>query len=153
MQPQIAVACSLDETVAEMVWNAGRVTPLPWKGRGSLAIAKDWLETMLLERNGVSDWGSAMVTTQKMYSPTNPDQVSKTPCAMTVAQIDQALRDFILQDTAHLRRDAETATPETSQREPEAPQMVSEFVRQMAGTRRSWISVSCAISCTPKANE
>jgi hypothetical protein len=32
-----------------------------------------------------------------------------------------------------LRRDAEPATPETSQREPEAPQMVSEFVRQMAG--------------------
>jgi hypothetical protein len=52
---------------------------------------------------------------------------------MTVAQIDQALRDFILQDTAHLRRDAEPATPETSQREPEAPQMVSEFVRHMAG--------------------
>ena len=52
---------------------------------------------------------------------------------MTVAQIDQALRDFILQDTAHLRRDAETANPETSQREPEASQMVSEFVRQMAG--------------------
>jgi len=49
---------------------------------------------------------------------------------MTIVQIDQALRDFVLQDTAHLRRDAET----TSQREPEAPQMVSEFVRQMAGT-------------------
>ena len=49
---------------------------------------------------------------------------------MTIVQIDQAVRDFVLQDTAHLRRDAET----TSQREPEAPQMVSEFVRQMAGT-------------------
>jgi hypothetical protein len=52
---------------------------------------------------------------------------------MTVAQIDQALRDFVLQDTAHLRSDAETANPETSQRAPEAPQMVSEFVRHMAG--------------------
>jgi hypothetical protein len=52
---------------------------------------------------------------------------------MTVAQIDQALRDFILQDTAHLRRDAETANPETSHREPEAPQTASEFVRHMAG--------------------
>jgi hypothetical protein len=52
---------------------------------------------------------------------------------MTVAQIDQALRDFVLQDTAHLRRDAETATPEASQREPEASQMASEFVRHMAG--------------------
>src|SRR5437868_3424671 len=49
---------------------------------------------------------------------------------MTIAQIDQALRDFVLQDTAQLRRDVETA----SQREPEAPQMVSEFVLQMAGT-------------------
>jgi hypothetical protein len=41
-----------------------------------------------------------------------------------------ALRDFVLQDTAQLLRDAETA----SQREQEAPRMVSEFVRQMAGT-------------------
>lgn len=83
---------------------------------------------MPLERNGVGDWGSAMVTTQKNYSPTNPG-----PAAMTVAQIDQALRDFVLQDTTHLRRDAETATPDISQREPEAPRMISEFVRQMAG--------------------
>jgi hypothetical protein len=43
---------------------------------------------------------------------------------MTVGQIDQALRDFVLQDTAHLRHDAEN--PETAQREPEAPQMASE---------------------------
>jgi hypothetical protein len=74
-----------------------------------------------------------MVTTQKVYSPTDPDQASKTPGAMTVRQIDQALRDFILQDTAHLRRDAETANPETSQREPGSRQMASEFVRHMAG--------------------
>jgi hypothetical protein len=65
-----------------------------------------------------------------MYSPANSGQASKTPSAMTIAQIDQALRDFVLQDTAQLRRDVETA----SQREPEAPQMVSEFVLQMAGT-------------------
>jgi len=70
------------------------------------------------------------VNTQKMYSSTGSGQASKTSRAMTIVQIDQALRDFVLQDTAHLRRDAET----TSQREPEAPQMVSEFVRQMAGT-------------------
>jgi hypothetical protein len=89
---------------------------------------------MLLDRNFVGNWGSAMVTSQKIYSPTDPDQASKTPCAMTVAQIDQALRDFILQDTAHLRRDAEIAISDASQREPEAQQMVSEFVRQMAGT-------------------
>jgi hypothetical protein len=84
---------------------------------------------MLLECNGVGDWGSAMVTTQNMYSPTDPGQASRTPGAMTFAQIDQALRDFILQDTTHLRRDAENP----SQREPEAPQMASEFVRHMAG--------------------
>jgi hypothetical protein len=70
------------------------------------------------------------VNAQKMFSSTNSGQASKTPCAMTIAQIDEALRDFVLQDTAQLRRDAETA----SQRKPEAPQMVSEFVRQMAGT-------------------
>src|ERR1700730_16170703 len=74
-----------------------------------------------------------MVTTDKMYSPTNPGQASKTPGAMTVAQIDQALRDFVLQDTAHLRRDAETASQDGPRREPEASQMGSEFVRQMAG--------------------
>jgi hypothetical protein len=88
---------------------------------------------MSLERNDVGDWGSAMVTTQKNYSPTNLGQASEAPCAMTVAQIDQALRDFVLQDTTHLRRDAETATSDISQREPEAPQMVSDFVRHMAG--------------------
>jgi hypothetical protein len=49
------------------------------------------------------------MTAQKMYSRTNQVQASETPNAMTVAQIDQALRDFVLQDTAHLRRDAETA--------------------------------------------
>ena len=72
-----------------------------------------------------------MVTTQKNYSPTNLGHASKAPCAMTVAQIDQALRDFILQDTTHLRRDAETATSEISRRERNA--QMSEFVRHMAG--------------------
>jgi hypothetical protein len=74
------------------------------------------------------------MTAQKMYSHTNPVQASETPSAMTVAQIDQALRDFVLQDTAHLRRDAETASQGASRREQEsAPQMVSELVWQMAG--------------------
>jgi hypothetical protein len=73
-----------------------------------------------------------MMTTQEMYSPTNPIQASKTPSAMSIAQIDQALLDFVLQDTAHLRRDAETAS--RSRREPKgATQMVSDLVRQMAG--------------------
>jgi hypothetical protein len=73
-----------------------------------------------------------MMTTQEMYSPTNPIQASKTLSAMSIAQIDQALRDFVLQDTAHLRRDAETAS--RSRREPRgATQMASDLVRQMAG--------------------
>jgi hypothetical protein len=72
-------------------------------------------------------WGDATMTARKMDSRTNPVQASETPRAMTVAQIDQALRDFVLQDTAHLRRHAETAQPQSQ------PQMVSEFVRQMAG--------------------
>jgi hypothetical protein len=66
-----------------------------------------------------------MVTTQKNYLSTNLGHVAKAPCATTVAQIDQALRDFVLQDTTHLRSDAEAATSD-SQREP-------EFVRHMAG--------------------
>jgi hypothetical protein len=78
-------------------------------------------------------WGDATMTARKMDSGTNPVQASE-PRAMTVAQIDQALRDFVLQDTAHLRRDAETASWGVSRREPESPpQMVSELVRQMAG--------------------
>jgi hypothetical protein len=53
---------------------------------------------------------------------------------MTVAQIDQALRDFVLQDTAHLRRDSETASQGASRRGPEsAPLTVSDLVWQMAG--------------------
>jgi hypothetical protein len=79
-------------------------------------------------------WGDATMTALKMDSRTNPVQASETLSAMTVAQIDRAPRDFVLQDTAHLRRDTETASRGVSRREPESPpQMVSELVRQMAG--------------------
>jgi hypothetical protein len=79
-------------------------------------------------------WGNATMTLQKTDSHSNPVQVSESPSTMTVAQIDQALRDFVLQDTAHLRRDAENASQSASRREPEnAPRMVSELVRQMTG--------------------
>jgi hypothetical protein len=78
-------------------------------------------------------WGDATMTALKMDSRTNPVQASETPSAMTVAQIDRALRDFVLQ-AAHLRRDTETASRGVSRREPESPpQMVSELVRQMGG--------------------
>jgi hypothetical protein len=77
-------------------------------------------------------WGDATMTARKMDSRTV--QTSETLPAMTVAQIDQALRDFVLQDTAHLRRDAERASLGDSRREPESPpQMVSDLVKQMAG--------------------
>ena len=45
-----------------------------------------------------------------MYSPTNPVQAPENPKGKTVQQIDEALRDFVLQDTAHLRREAENVT-------------------------------------------
>jgi hypothetical protein len=74
------------------------------------------------------------MTARKMDSRTNPVQATETPSAMTVAQIDLALRDFVLQDTAHVRRDAETTSRGVWRREPEStPQMVSELVRRMAG--------------------
>jgi hypothetical protein len=74
------------------------------------------------------------MTSQQIHSRANPVQASENSVAMTVAQIDQALRDFVLQDTAHLRRDAQTASQDTSRLEPEStPQKVSDFVRQMAG--------------------
>jgi hypothetical protein len=76
--------------------------------------------------------GDETMIVQKMDSRTKA-QESETLCAMTIAQIDQALRDFVLQDTARLRQDAETAFHDASRREPEAPRMVSEFVRRMAG--------------------
>ena len=48
------------------------------------------------------------MTVQKIYSRTNPVHASENPSGKTVAQVDEALRDFVLQDTAHLRREAET---------------------------------------------
>jgi hypothetical protein len=44
------------------------------------------------------------MTVQKLYSRTNPVQPPENPNGKTVAQVDGALRDFVLQDTAHLRR-------------------------------------------------
>jgi hypothetical protein len=74
------------------------------------------------------------MTAQEMYSHTNPLQASETPSAMTVAQIDQALRDFVLQDTAQLRRDAKNSSQGASRRDKESKPQISDLVRQMAGT-------------------
>jgi hypothetical protein len=77
------------------------------------------------------------MTVQKIYSRTNPVQPSENPNGKTVAQVDGALRDFVLQDTAHLRREAEVASQAASHREPEtATQVVAEInllVQQVAG--------------------
>jgi hypothetical protein len=55
------------------------------------------------------------MTMQKVYSRTNPVEAAENPKAKTGAQLDEAIRDFVLQDTAHLRRNAENVTrPENS---------------------------------------
>jgi hypothetical protein len=78
-----------------------------------------------------------MMTVQKIYSRTNPVQAPENPNGKTVAQVDGALRDFVLQDTAHLRREAETTSQGALRREPEsATQVVAEvnlLVQRVAG--------------------
>jgi hypothetical protein len=77
------------------------------------------------------------MTVQKIYSRTNPIQAPENPNGKTAAQVDEALRDFVLQDTAHLRREAETASQGAMRREPEnATRVVAEvnsLVQQVAG--------------------
>jgi hypothetical protein len=91
----------------------------------SVAYLPNMTSRSLSSVYGINGLGEdAIVNTQNMYSPANSGEASETSCAMTIAQIDQALRDFVLQDTAQLRGDTEAA----------GPQMVSEFHRRMAGT-------------------
>jgi hypothetical protein len=72
------------------------------------------------------------MTPQQIHSRASPVEASENLGAMTVAQIDKALRDFVLQDTAHLRRGSHSGSQ--AGLEPEGtPQKVSEFVRRMAG--------------------
>jgi hypothetical protein len=73
------------------------------------------------------------MTVQKIYARTNPIEASENPKAFS--QIDEALRDFVLQDTAHLRRAAENVTrgnlrPESA---PEVVASVNSLVQQVAG--------------------
>jgi hypothetical protein len=73
------------------------------------------------------------MTVQKIYARTNPTEATENP--KTVSQIDLALRDFVLQDTAHLRREAENVTrgnlrPESA---PEVVANVNSLVQQVAG--------------------
>jgi hypothetical protein len=48
--------------------------------------------------------------TMTIYSRINPVQAPENPKGKTVQQIDEALRDFVLQDTGHLRREVEDVT-------------------------------------------
>jgi hypothetical protein len=72
---------------------------------------------------------------QKIYSRTNPVEASENPKGKTVPQIDEALRDFAIQDTAHLRREAENVT-RSNLRPESATEVVTDvnsLVRQVAG--------------------
>jgi hypothetical protein len=64
------------------------------------------------------------MTVQKVFPRANPIEASANPGVLTTAQVDEALRDFILQDTAHLRREPESAT--------EVATDVNSLVRQVA---------------------
>jgi hypothetical protein len=75
------------------------------------------------------------MTMQKMYPRTNPIEASEKPKGQTFSQIDEALRDFALQDTAHLRREAESVT-RVNLRPESAAQVVADvnsLVQQVAG--------------------
>jgi hypothetical protein len=77
-------------------------------------------------------WGDDTMT---IYSRTNPVQAPENPKGKTVQQIDEALRDFVLQDTAHLRREAEDVT-RGGLRPEDAAQVVTDvysLVQQVAG--------------------
>jgi hypothetical protein len=68
-----------------------------------------------------------------IYSRTNPVQAPENPKGKTVQQIDEALRDFVLQDTAHLRREAENVTRGGLRPENAAQTDVYSLVEQVAG--------------------
>jgi hypothetical protein len=73
------------------------------------------------------------MTVQKIYSRTNTVEASES--VKTIPQIDEALRDFVLQDTTHLRRQAENMT-RVNLRPESADQVVADvnsLVQQVAG--------------------
>src|SRR6516225_10097950 len=75
------------------------------------------------------------MTVQKIYARTNLVQASENPNGKL--EIDQQLRDFVLQDTARLRSEAETADRPVLRLEPEsATEVITEInflVQQVAG--------------------
>src|ERR1700730_14074485 len=77
------------------------------------------------------------MTVQKIYQRTNLVQASENPDEKSLTEIDQQLRDFVLQDTARLRSEAETASKPVLRLEPEGvTQVITEInslVQQVAG--------------------
>ena len=77
------------------------------------------------------------MTVQKIYPRTNLVQSSENPNGKSVIEIDQQLRDFVLQDTARLRTEAETAARPVPRLEPknatEVIMEVNSLVQQVAG--------------------
>ena len=77
------------------------------------------------------------MTVQKIYLRTNQAQSSGNPNGKSVIEIDQQLRDFVLQDTARLRSEAEPASGPVSHLEREnATEVIIEvnsLVQQVAG--------------------
>ena len=77
------------------------------------------------------------MTVQKIYPRTNLVQASENPIGKSVTEIDQQLRDFVLQDTARLRSEPETAPGPELRLEPErATDVITEInflVQQVAG--------------------
>src|SRR6516165_6666751 len=77
------------------------------------------------------------MTVQKIYPRTNLVQSSENPNGKPVIEIDQQLRDFVLQDTARLRTEAETAARPVPRLEPknatEVIMEVNSLVQQVAG--------------------
>jgi hypothetical protein len=65
---------------------------------------------------------------QKTYPRTNPVQVLENPNGGPLSEIDRQLRDFVLQDTARLRSEAETASKPVLRLEPEG---VTEVITEM----------------------
>jgi hypothetical protein len=77
------------------------------------------------------------MTVQKIYQRTNLVQASENPDEKSLTEIDQQLRDFVLQDTARLRSEAETASKPVLRLEPEGvTEVITEInslVQQVAG--------------------
>jgi hypothetical protein len=77
------------------------------------------------------------MTMHKTYPRDNLVQASENPNGKSLSEIDQQLRDFVLQDTARLRSEAETASKPVLRLEPEGvTEVITEInslVQQVAG--------------------